>query len=94
MGYLFEWDHEKAKANLRKYKISFEEASTVFGDVRSITVHDPAYAHDEDRFVDIGLSGKLRILVVVYTERNGKVRVISARLATLKEQKVYEESFG
>ena len=91
MGYVFEWDHAKAKFNLRKHRVSFEEASTVFGDVRSITVHDPAYSDEEDRFVDIGLSGKLRILVVVYTERGERIRIISARLATTKEEKLYEE---
>lgn len=91
MGYIFEWDPEKAKTNLRSHGISFEEASTVFGDTRSITVHDPLHSHVEDRFVDIGMSAKLRVLVVVYTERGDNVRIISARTATPKERKIYEE---
>lgn len=93
MGYIFEWDPAKAKANLRSHGISFEEASTVFGDTRSITVHDPLHSDAEDRFVDIGMSAKLRILVVVYTERGGHVRIISARTATPKERKIYEEKY-
>jgi uncharacterized DUF497 family protein len=93
VGYVFEWDHAKAKVNLRKHGVSFEEASTVFGDVRSVTVHDPEYSNEEDRFVDIGFSGKLRLLVVVYTEREDRIRIISARRATTKEQKIYEERY-
>jgi uncharacterized DUF497 family protein len=93
MGYIFEWDHGKAKANFRKHGVSFEEASTVFGDVRSVTVHDPAHLDEEDRFVDIGFSVKLRVLVVLYVERGDKVRIISARMATVKEQKIYEKQY-
>jgi uncharacterized DUF497 family protein len=93
LGYVFEWDYAKAKSNLRKHGVSFEEASTVFGDVRSITVHDPAYSDEEDRFVDIGLSAKLRILIVVYAERADRIRIISARVATPKERAIYEEKY-
>lgn len=69
MSLTFEWDPHKAKRNLTKHKVSFEEASTVFSDVRSITIHDPLHSEAEDRFVDIGFSAKLRILVVSYTEK-------------------------
>ncbi len=93
MGYVFEWDHAKAKVNLRKHGVSFEEGSTVFGDVRSITVHDPGSSDEEDRFVDVGLSAKLRVLVVVYTERGDRIRIISARIAIAKERKLYEEGY-
>ena len=93
MGYLFEWDHAKAKLNLRSHGVSFEEASTVFGDTHSITVHDPLHSDQEDRFVDIGMSAKLRILIVVYTERGDHIRIISARTATPKERKIYEEKY-
>ena len=93
MGYLFEWNRAKAKANLRNHGVSFEEASTVFGDTRSITIHDPLHSEGEDRFVDIGMSVKLRILIVVYTERGDNIRIITARTATPKERKIYEERY-
>jgi len=93
MSYLFEWDRTKAKLNLRNHGVSFEEASTVFGDTRSITIHDPLHFEGEDRFVDIGMSAKLRILIVVYTERGNHIRIISARTATPKERKIYEERY-
>ena len=93
MGYLFEWNRAKAKANLRSHGVSFEEASTVFGDTRSITIHDPLHSEGEDRFVDIGMSVKLRILIVVYTERGDNIRIITARTATPKERKIYEERY-
>ena len=91
MGYVFEWDQTKARTNLRKRGISFEEASTVFGDIRTVTIYDPLHSAEEERFVDIGLSAKLRVLVVVYTERGDKIRIISARAATPKERNIYEE---
>ena len=91
MSLNFEWDHRKAKQNAKKHGVSFEEASTIFSDVRSITIHDPLHSDAEDRFVDIGLSAKLRILIVSYTERGGRIRIINARVATPTEQKTYEE---
>jgi hypothetical protein len=87
----FAWDEEKAEQNLRKHHISFEEAETVFDDPLSITISDPDHSSHEERFIDIGLSDKKRLLVVVYTERENKVRLISARLANRIERKKYEE---
>lgn len=88
----FEWDDNKDKANQRKHGISFEEAKTIFQDPFSITINDPIHSIDEERFIDIGLSNKLRLLVVVYTERDSVIRLISSRKATSNEQKTYEQS--
>ncbi|MBD2355874.1 BrnT family toxin [Tolypothrix sp. FACHB-123] len=88
----FEWDEEKAKENLRKHGISFEEAKTVFNDPFAITINDPEHSIDEERFIDIGLSTRGKLLVVVYTERQLNIRIISCRQATKLEQKVYQQS--
>jgi uncharacterized DUF497 family protein len=88
----FEWDEEKAKANLKKHQVSFEEARTVFNDPLTITMTDPQHSIDESRYVDIGCSSRGRILVVVYTERRGDIRIISSRKATRSERQRYEES--
>ncbi len=89
---IFEWDERKAKQNIRKHGVSFEEAATVFGDQFSITIYDPLHSEDEDRFVILGMSSKNRLLVVVHTERGDKIRIISARKATKKERKQYESN--
>ncbi len=87
----FEWDEEKAKANLKKHKVSFEEATTVLIDSFSITISDPDHSVDEQRYIDIGISDKGRLLVVIYTERGSNIRIISCRKATPSERKLYEE---
>ena len=74
---IFEWDEAKEKTNFRKHKITFTEGETVFYDPLSLTIPDPDHSIDEDRFIDIGTSNKNRILVVVYTEREDKIRIIS-----------------
>ena len=91
MQTLFEWDSHKAEANLRRHGVSFEEAQTVFTDPLSITLADPDHSEDEERFIDIGMSDNRRVLVVVYTERVQRIRLISARQATSAERKQYEE---
>ena len=93
MGLTFEWDAVKAQENLRKHGVSFEEASTVFGDPLSLTIEDPLHSEEEDRFVTIGESIRRRILVVVHTERGDTIRIISARRATSRERRVYEEDY-
>lgn len=87
----FSWDARKAKQNLTKHKVSFEEASTVFFDERAIEFFDPDHSEQEDRFLMLGLSCRLRVLVVSYCFRKKglEIRIISARRATSKEQKVY-----
>jgi hypothetical protein len=90
----FEWDEEKAKANLKKHRVSFDEATTVFIDPFSITIPDPAHSADEQRYIDLGSSDKGRVLVVVYTERGSNIRIISCRKATSPERKLYDEGGG
>ena len=90
MSLTFEWDEKKAKRNVRKHKVSFEEASTVFADPLSLTIPDPLHSEEEDRFVTMGMSIKGRLLVVVHTERGDTIRIISARLATPRERRDYE----
>lgn len=90
MNELFEWDPEKAKANLLKHDVSFEEAETVFSDPLSITVLDPLHSVSENRFVITGFSILRRQLVIVHIDRGDKIRIISARLATPSERRKYE----
>jgi len=88
----FEWDERKAKPNLAKHGVSFEEASTVFGDPLSLTIPDPAHSQGEDRSIVLGQSHERELLVVVHTERGDHIRIISARRASRRERKSYEES--
>ncbi len=90
----FEWHPSKARANLRKHRVSFEEATSVFSDLLSSTIGDPLHSGDEERLVTLGLSARSRVLVVVHTEREGCVRIISARVATARERRDYEEGEG
>jgi uncharacterized protein len=87
----FEADPIKAAQNLKKHKVSFEEAASVFGDAMTLTFADPDHSVGEARWLMFGLSSKGRVLTVIYTERRGKVRLVSARTATKHERKVYEE---
>jgi len=91
MALLFEWDPEKARSNVAKHDVSFDEASTAFRDTLSNTIGDPLHMGDEERFVLIGYSYRNRLLVVVHTERGDRVRIISARLVTKTERKCHEE---
>ncbi len=87
----FEWDPAKAESNLRKQGLSFGEAVTVFADPLGLDILDTEHQEDEERFVCIGSSYLGRLLVVVYTERDPKIRIISARLATPRERRTYEQ---
>jgi uncharacterized DUF497 family protein len=86
----FEWDREKAKKNLRKHRVSFDEAMTVFYDPLSATFNDSDHSIDEERFITIGYSSHGRLLVVSHTERGKTIRIISARSATARERKRHE----
>jgi uncharacterized DUF497 family protein len=87
----FDWDPEKAKANFRKHGVSFDEATTVFFDDFSLTGDDPDHSKEEDRFITFGVSNTGRVLVVVHTDRDERIRIISARPATPYERRLYEE---
>ena len=87
----FEWDPDKAARNLTKHRVAFAEAATVFGDPLAITFFDPGHSDDEDRYLTFGYSAEGRLLVVSHTDRGNCNRIISARVATRRERKIYEE---
>jgi uncharacterized protein len=87
----FAWDTKKAKANIQKHGVDFREASTVFDDPLSTTFPDMDHSTSEKRCLIIGMSARFRLLVVSHTERKNNIRIISARPATRREQKYYEE---
>jgi uncharacterized DUF497 family protein len=87
----YEWDENKAAANLSKHGVSFEEAKTVFHDPLYVDFYDPDHSYGEHRFILLGESAQKRVLFVSYMERNNSIRLISAREATPSEQKVYEQ---
>ena len=87
----FEWDDEKATANLAKHGVSFDEAKTVFDDPLYVDFYDPDHSSDEHRYIIIGESQQRRLLLVSYTERDNVVRLISARDVTGSEREAYEE---
>jgi uncharacterized DUF497 family protein len=91
MAIAFEWDENKAAANLAKHGVSFEEAASVPNDSLYVDFYDPDHSDDEHRYVIVGISEQRRLLVVSYTERGDAIRLISARVATRMEREAYEE---
>lgn len=89
---LFEWDPEKAAANLAKHGVGFEEAASVFEDPLADTFDDPDHSESEQRFLTFGLSRQRRALVVGHCDRRDRVRIITARLMTRRDKRQYEES--
>ena len=87
----FVWDEDKAQTNLQDHRVTFEEAATVFLDPLASTIPDPDHSLGEARYLTIGLSSRGRLLVVSYTERQAQIRLISARRATRRERRSYEE---
>lgn len=89
----FTWDQAKARANLKKHRVSFDEAQSVFFDDDARLLDDPDHSEDEDRFILLGMSTTPRLLVVVhaYRETGGLIRIISARKATPRERLAYTE---
>jgi uncharacterized DUF497 family protein len=85
----FEWDPIKAATNLEKHSVSFSEAVSTFADPVSLTIYDPDHSETEDRYLLLGISMSQRLLVVGYTERNGTMRIISARKANRSEVRQY-----
>ena len=86
----FEWDRNKAAANLSKHGVPFDEAKTIFDDPLYVDFYDPDHSYDEHRYIIIGQSQRGRLLVVSYTERENVIRLISARKATRREREAYE----
>ncbi len=96
MNYNFEWDPNKAKSNIEKHKISFEDATSVFKDENAVSIFDEEHSSNEERWITIGMDIKTRTLVVVHTfvtlnKSSCNIRIISARKATKNEQKYYQE---
>jgi uncharacterized DUF497 family protein len=91
MEFIFEWDENKAAINKRKHDVTFDEAQTIFTDKLSIMKPDTTHVDDEERLLIIGMSNKNRLVVVSYTERGERIRLINARKATRDERKQYEE---
>ena len=87
----FEWDEAKAESNERKHDVTFVEAMTIFADPLSVTGYDPLHAVDEERFLTMGTSVDGQLLVVSHTDRGESIRIISAREATRRERKDYED---
>lgn len=87
----FEWDTNKAIANIQKHGVSFTEAATVFGDPLSMTYSDLDHSIDENRFITIGLSSSGKLLILAHTDRGDRIRIISARETTGRERRFYEE---
>ena len=88
----FEWDVQKAASNAAKHGVTFSEAMTVFGDPLELAIADPNHSEDEFRFLSMGQSAMGRLLVVAYTEREGRTRIINAREATPSERRQYEST--
>jgi uncharacterized DUF497 family protein len=86
----FEWDEEKAISNLKKHRVSFEEAATIFNDPRISTISDPDHSETEERYISLGKSVIMRLLSVIHTFREERIRLISARKATKAEKTTYE----
>ncbi len=88
----FEWDPEKPASNEAKHGVTFDEAATAFGDSLSLTIVDPDHSDTEDRFILMGESFRGRLLVIIHTDRDDRIRIVSARLATTRERKSYEQA--
>jgi hypothetical protein len=87
----FEWDPEKDRQNQADHGVSFDEASTVFGDPFAITIDDPDHSADERRMLTTGNSDRQRLIIVAHTDRDERIRIISARDLTAAERRAYEE---
>jgi hypothetical protein len=91
MPLTFEWDPRKARSNIAKHGVTFEEASTVFADSLSLTIPDPEHSRSEQRYVTMGRAFTGKLLVVVHTDRGDNIRLISARRASRRERRSYEK---
>ncbi len=87
----FEWDESKDLTNQKKHGVTFNEAATIFGDPLALTFDDPEHSENEERLLTFGVSRLNKFLIVSHTERDGKMRIISARKMETSERKIYEE---
>ncbi|MEK6405633.1 MAG: BrnT family toxin [Acidobacteriota bacterium] len=87
----FEWDPKKAASNLRKHRVSFEEAASVFNDIHAAVYEDPDHSKAEKRYLTVGSSAQGRLLIVAYAHRGERIRIINARKVTRRERELYEE---
>lgn len=92
MPLTFEWDLRKARSNLAKHGVGFDEATTIFGDPFSLTIPDPEHSSAEERYITMGTAFNAKLIVVVHTDRGDNIRIISARRASRRERKCYEEN--
>ena len=90
----YKWDTVKAAANAKEHRVTFEEAASVFLDPSALTFWDPDHSEAEDRKITIGRSTRERVLFVAHAAREGRVRIISARRVTRREQRQYEQGTG
>jgi uncharacterized DUF497 family protein len=88
---IYEWDLTKVELNRRQHGVDFDEAASVFEDRLSLTAFDPDHSFEEDRYLSMGLSEKGRLLIISHTERGSVIHIISARIATRRERKEYED---
>jgi len=91
---VYEWHSAKAKINLKKHRLSFDEAATVFLDPMALTFPDPFHSGDEEREITIGYTTRRQVIFVAHCQRGDRIRIVSARKATRKERRQYEESVG
>jgi uncharacterized DUF497 family protein len=89
---VYEWDAGKAAANLKKHRVAFTEAATVFLDPLALTYQDPDHSQDEQRYITVGESTRSRVILVAHLDRGDRIRIISARRATRKEAHEYSET--
>ena len=94
MALQVEWDEAKERTNWLTHRVSFAEATTVFGDPLALTIYDPVHSEEEERFVTMGRTALGLTTVVVHTQRGRMIRLISARRATPRERRYYERSSG
>lgn len=92
MSLEFEWDEDKADSNRKKHRVTFEQAATVFADPLAAIFDDEAHSEEEQREIIVGHSADNQLLLVCFTERAGAIRIISARRATKRERRDYEEN--
>ena len=91
MPLTFEWDSRKARSNLAKHGVGFQEASTIFGDPLSLTIPNPEHSLSEERYITVGRAFSGKLLVVVHTDRGDNIRIINARRASPRERSSYEK---